>query len=164
MKQISTGAGLVALSVGMVATAFIATHRGGSEAFAQGTGGDRRIVSASVFPMSVPISGGGGQVLVSQRTWSDNAIDVRILGHASLSYGDSSQLIDRWSTPNGYTAYGNCPWRTLDNGTSGFRPLTDVDNSGEVDGGDISAVLLDMNTQSDDLPPPPIDCTINAPR
>ena len=35
MKQISTGAGLVALSVAMVATAFIATHRGGSEAFAQ---------------------------------------------------------------------------------------------------------------------------------
>lgn len=35
MKQISTGAGLVALSVGMVATAFIATHRVGTEAFAQ---------------------------------------------------------------------------------------------------------------------------------
>jgi len=39
MKQISTGAGLVALSVGMVATAFIATHRSGSDAFAQGTAG-----------------------------------------------------------------------------------------------------------------------------
>lgn len=52
----------------------------------------------------------------------------------------------------------------MDNGTSGFRPLTDVDNSGEVDGGDISTVLLDMNTRSSDLPPPPIDCSINAPR
>jgi hypothetical protein len=53
---------------------------------------------------------------------------------------------------------------TVDNGTSGFRPLTDVDMSGEVDGGDISQVLLDMNTTSEDFPPPPIDCTINAPR
>lgn len=56
------------------------------------------------------------------------------------------------------------PWVTMDNGTSGFRPLTDVDMSGETDAGDISQVLLDFNTRSEDLPPPPIDCTINAPR
>ena len=55
-------------------------------------------------------------------------------------------------------------WNTVDNGTSGFRPLTDVDMSGETDAGDISQVLLDFNTRSEDLPPPPIDCTINAPR
>ena len=35
MKQISTGAGLLGLGVCMVATAFIAAHRGGSEAFAR---------------------------------------------------------------------------------------------------------------------------------
>jgi hypothetical protein len=35
MKQISTGAGLVALAVGMVATAFIISQRSGGEAFAQ---------------------------------------------------------------------------------------------------------------------------------
>lgn len=35
MKQISTGAGLVALSVGMVATALIATQHEGGEAYAQ---------------------------------------------------------------------------------------------------------------------------------
>ena len=34
MKQISTGAGLLGLGVCMVATAFIATHRGSGEAFA----------------------------------------------------------------------------------------------------------------------------------
>ena len=34
MKQISTGAGLLGLGVSMVATAFIATHRGSGEAFA----------------------------------------------------------------------------------------------------------------------------------
>jgi hypothetical protein len=36
--------------------------------------------------------------------------------------------------------------------------------SGETDAADISQVLLDFNTRSDDLPPPPIDCNINAPR
>jgi hypothetical protein len=55
-------------------------------------------------------------------------------------------------------------WRTVDNGTSGFRPITDVDMSGETDAGDISQVLLDFNTRADDMPPPPIDCTINSPR
>ncbi len=165
MKQISTGAGLVALSVGMVATAFVATHRGGSEAFAQGTGTERRIVSAAVFPMSA-VGGGasvGGQFLVSQRTWSDNTIDIRVLGQLAC-YNSGGQIWDKWWTGNGYTSDGNCPWRTLDNGTSGFRPLTDVDMSGETDAGDISQVLLDFNTRSNDLPPPPIDCTVNAPR
>lgn len=47
MKQISTGAGLVALSVGMVATAFIATQRGGGEAFAIGSAIDRQISDKS---------------------------------------------------------------------------------------------------------------------
>jgi hypothetical protein len=146
MKQISTGAGLVALSVGMVATAFVATHRGSGEAFAQVTGGDRRIVSAGLVPSS--------SFLVAYRIWSDNAVDLRTLGFATET-----------STPgNGFIRWPQWQWFTADNGTSGFRPLTDVDMSGETDAGDISQVLLDFNTRSEDLPPPPIDCTINAPR
>jgi len=65
-------------------------------------------------------------------------------------------------TCQGQTSSNN--WQTFDHGTSGFRPLTDVDMSGETDAGDISQVLMDFNTRSEDLPPPPIDCTINAPR
>ena len=49
MKQISTGAGLLGLGVCMVATAFIVTQRGGSQAFAQGTSGDRRIVYTNLL-------------------------------------------------------------------------------------------------------------------
>jgi len=155
MKQISTGAGLVALSVGMVATAFIATHRGSGEAFAQVTGGERRIVSAGVY---IGTGAYGFWPHFAYRIWSDNTIDARCLGVSTHgNYGAEAQF----TAP---TAGNFGPWRTLDNGTSGFRPLTDVDNSGEVDGGDISAVLLDMNTRSNDVPPPPIDCTINAPR
>jgi hypothetical protein len=146
MKQISTGAGLVALAVGMVATAFIVSQRGGSEAFAQGTGTERRIVSAGLAP-----SNGW---LVAYRIWSDNAVDLRTLGFA----------LETSTAGNGFARWPQWNWFTADNGTSGFRPLTDVDMSGETDAGDISQVLLDFNTRSDDLPPPPIDCNINAPR
>jgi len=150
MKQISTGAGLVALSVGMVATAFIVSQRGGSEAFAQVTGGERRIVSTSVLPH--------GYQLFAYRIWSDNAIDIRYLG----GFANCTNGV-RWEGLMGCN-FTSFPWTTVDNGTSGFRPLTDVDMSGETDAGDISQVLLDFNTRSEDLPPPRIDCTINAPR
>lgn len=161
MKQISTGAGLVALSVGMVATAFIATHRSGSEAFAQGTGSERRIVSASVIPYQVGSS--NSSCLIATRIWSDNVVEARALG--TVSFTNGSALLVAWRTSSGFDAdLGASVWRTLDNGTSGFRPLTDVDMSGETDAGDISQVLLDFNTRSEDLPPPPIDCNINAPR
>ena len=160
MKQISTGAGLVALSIGMVATAFIATHRGNGEAFAQGTGTERRIVGAGVLESFGAIT--------AYRVWSDNAIDLRTLAYQQVF--SSRNNLERYTylqtsfDAEGPSAGQASPWRTFDNGTSGFRPLTDVDMSGETDAGDISQVLLDFNTRSDDLPPPPIDCTINAPR
>jgi hypothetical protein len=165
MKQISTGAGLVALSVGMVATAFIASQRGGSEAFAQGTGTERRIVSAGVYQSGGPITSSSGinTAHFAYRIWSDNAIDVRLLGTVEVWPNYNGSTADTtFRPPNASRPLAN--WTTLDNGTSGFRPLTDVDMSGETDAGDISQVLLDFNTSSDDLPPPPIDCTINAPR
>ncbi len=153
MKQISTGAGLLGLGVCMVVTAFIATHRSGGEAFAQGTGTERRVVFANVN--SVPLQPGVvGHY--AYRMWSDNAIDLRYLGRTEG--GASYSFFE-------FPAWGNFfDWRTVDNGTSGFRPLTDVDNSGEVDGGDMAAVLMDWNQRQQDNPPPPIDCTINAPR
>jgi hypothetical protein len=154
MKQISTGAGLLGLGVCMLGTAFIATHRGSGEAFAQVTGGERRIVSTGVY---------GTNPLMAYRVWSDNGIDVRPLSWLeNSSFGTG--VLTRLRTVYEDTNFTIARWTTVDNGTSGFRPLTDVDMSGEVDGGDISQVLLDMNTRSDELPPPPIDCTINAPR
>lgn len=160
MKQISTGAGLLGLGVCMVATAFIATQRGSGEAFAQVTGTERRIVSAGVLPNASGIT--------AYRIWSDNAIDLRNLAYSQI-YGaaNSTQQYMYLRTAidsDGPSAGQVSPWRTFDNGTSGFRPITDVDMDGEVSSGDISNVLLDMGTRSADVPPPPIDCTINAPR
>ena len=148
MKQISTGAGLVALAVGMVATAFIATHQGG-EAFAQGTGGERRIVSAAVFP-----SNQGGYI--AYRIWSDNAIEVRNIGGL-----DGRANLNEFGWGPAYNA-GAGVWRLLDDGTTTFL-RADIDQSRMVDAGDISATLLDFGKETGD-PPPPIDCTINAPR
>jgi hypothetical protein len=163
MKQISTGTGLVALAVGMVATAFIATHRGGNEAFAQVTGGDRRIVSAGVY-LGPPSQISALCEHFAYRIWSDNAIDVRSLGRSYVDQYQSAIWYPVQNDPSRPAENRNATWHTVDNGTSGFRPLTDVDMSGTTDAGDISQVLMDFNTSSDDLPPPPIDCTINAPR
>jgi hypothetical protein len=150
MAQVSTGMGLAILGGCILGAAALTSHKFGSEAMAQGTGTERRIVSSSVVTLE--------HYLVAYRIWSDNAIDARVLTQiASCSYGVTlARNIGCQSVPDS--------WKTLDNGTSGFRPLTDVDMSGETDAGDISQVLLDFNTRSDDLPPPPIDCNINAPR
>ena len=139
----------------MVATAFIATHRGSGEAFAQGTGGERRIVSAGVY---------GLNPVLAYRIWSDNSIDLRPIAWSNWSATNGNNYLLRWSNLVNESTGQPFAWQTFDNGTSGFRPLTDVDMSGEIDAGDISQVLLDFNTRSEDLPPPPIDCTINAPR
>jgi hypothetical protein len=155
MKQISTGAGLVALSVGMVATAFIVSQRGGSEAFAQGTGTERRIVAqgvygADVYNLAVSASW-------AYRVWSDNVTEVKYLG------------IGEWDVNNTLsvrcTRYGGSlgVWQVVDDGTSAFLQA-DVDRSTQVDAGDISAILLDFGNRNDETPPPPIDCTINGPR
>jgi hypothetical protein len=173
MKSISTGFGLAILGGCIFGAAVVASPQLGRDAFAQGTGGERRIVVSNLMSAN--------NVVLAYRIWSDNAIDVRVIGSPvwenveCRSYapnGPVSGYFSRlqWRLP-GSNPGGTCDglassndWQTFDNGTSGFRPLTDVDMSGETDAGDISQVLLDFNTRSDDLPPPPIDCTINAPR
>lgn len=176
MAQFSTGLGLAVLGGCILGAAAISSHRLGGEAFAQGTGGERRVVAASIIDHC-------GQ-MVAYRIWSDNGIDLRNLGRFTrVSTACFNQSQNAYGTTT-YPAFesGAMPpyggngwvcdstnglqlgWFTADNGTSGFRPLTDVDMSGETDSGDISQVLLDFNTRSDDLPPPPIDCTINSPR
>jgi hypothetical protein len=165
MKQLSTGTGLMALGVCVLAATVVATHRSGSEAFAQVTGGERRIVSTGVFQSGGVLNNANSETyagVYAYRIWSDNAVDLRCLGRAYTSGWGSQASSYFWEC---LPANGNFSgWRTVDNGTSGFRPITDVDMSGETDAGDISQVLLDFNTRSEDLPPPPIDCSINAPR
>ena len=156
MKQISTGAGLVALSVGMVATAFVATHRSGGEAFAQVTSGDRRIVAQGVYAASTQ-NGYPGHW--GYRVWSDNVTEVKWLGQSHMSVAETGFRHDLFSA-NGYYSGS---WQVVDAGTSAFY-AGDVDRSGQVDAGDVSAVLLDFGNSSDETPPPPIDCNINAPR
>jgi len=158
MAQVSTGMGLAILGGCILGAAVISSHRLGDEAFAQGTGTERRIVSAGVY--GLPHANAATSEHFAYRIWSDNTIDVRCLGKHS-NYGNGGYTSSDWSPALSGNFLG---WQTVDNGTSGFRPLTDVDMSGETDAGDISQVLLDFNSRSDDLPPPPIDCTINSPR
>ena len=151
MKQISTGTGLCVLGLGVavLGAAQLVGSKGG-QAFAQ-TGSERRIVSASVFSKGEYENWG-------YRIWSDNVIEMKLL---QLGFNDVSnnRIINR-------PLADNCPfknWTQVDNGLTAFVPA-DVDTNGSVDSADIGGVLLDMGNTQNGNPPPPIDCTINAPR
>jgi hypothetical protein len=177
MKNLSTGTGLALLAGAILAfpvvNASVTSANAGSVATSTAVGaaafaqaGERHVVSAGVRELS-------NNVIYAYRIWSDNAIDVRPLSQLNISYQNwpnscTGQSYNFYSWTN-YEGVPECHgganngWRTLDNGTSGFRPLTDVDMSGTVDGGDLAKVLGDWDERQDDLPPPPIDCNINAP-
>ena len=152
MKQMSTGFGLAVLGACVLGAAFIASPRFGQQAFAQVTG-ERHIVSASVYATGVA----SWSTHFAYRIWSDNTIDIRNLGlFANSNQYNSSDLIPPVS--------GNfLDWRTVDNGLTSFVPA-DVDANGTVDPADLSGVLIEMGNTQAGNPPPPIDCTINAPR
>ena len=172
MKNISTGTGLCVLGLCLAsypiidrvmpraeASAVTAAHHIAGAAFAQDP---RRIVSANVIM--------NGNYFIAWRMWSDNAIDVRLIGERSQfacgTIGSGGYWVPTIRTANEIGS-GSCGysyvWQTLDNGTSGFRPLTDVDMSGTVGGNDLAEVLNDWNEQQVDFPPPPIDCNLNSP-
>ncbi len=152
MKQISTGTGLCVLGLGIavLGAAQLVGSKGG-QAFAQ-TGSERRIVSASVF------AGHSGYEKWGYRIWSDNSIEMKVLGLSYTSPGSNYV--------NNYPIQSNSPfanWTQVDNGLTTFVPA-DVDASQTVDASDLGNVLLNYGETQNGNPPPPIDCTINAPR
>jgi hypothetical protein len=178
MKNLSTGTGLAllagaivawpvldrlmpnanAVGVGPTAVAAVAAAATGQDG-----GGVRRVVSANVIM--------NGNYFIAWRMWSDNAIDVRLIGERSQFacgiVGSGGYWVPTIRTaeeigsgPCGYSYV----WQTLDNGTTGFRPLTDVNMNGDVDGEDLGLLLADWGEKQEDTPPPPIDCDINPPR
>ena len=147
MKQMSTGFGLAVLGACVLGAAFIASPRFGQQAFAQVTG-DRHIVSAGM-QQSYGFT-------LAYRIWSDNTIEMRNLGYVYGPTQDSASI----TAP----ASGNLMnWKIVDNGLTSFVPA-DVDASGTVDPADLGGVLIEMGNTQEGNPPPPIDCTINAPR
>ena len=175
MKQMSTGFGLAVLGFGIAVLGLsnLAGSRG-NQAQAQ-TGGSRSIVSASLIEAS--------GLLVAYRIWSDNTIDVRPLGQMSMrkdlcysnGYPNGDAIQVRFARPQVVPAGTTCDttnsfgeviagsWLTVDNGLTSFVPA-DVDASGTVDPADLGGVLIEMGNTQEGNPPPPIDCTINAPR
>ena len=150
MKQMSTGFGLAVLGACVLGAALIASPRFGQQAFAQVTG-DRHIVSASVNSV-------GNSNFASHfayRIWSDNTIDIRSLGYSNTGDTDAKFFVQ--------TTGNFLGWRTVDNGLTTFVPA-DVDANGSVDSSDLGNVLVNYGETQDSNPPPPIDCTINAPR
>ena len=159
MAQVSTGLGLAILGGCILGAAALTSHKFGSEAMAQGTGTDRRIVSTSVYSNQFGWDANLYTTHYMYRIWSDNAVDIRALGVTRQDMRGGGAPVIFWFEP---TSGSGTTWRTVDNGTSAYL-RADVDKSRSVDAGDISAVLLDFGATTDN-PPPPIDCTINAPR
>ena len=155
MKQMSTGFGLAVLGACVLGAAFIASPRFGQQAFAQ-VAGDRRIVSASVYAQ--PSIYSGYTQHFAYRIWSDNNIEVKYLG----SLGSNSPMNDITFLAPPIQGNG-IGWRIVDNGLTTFVPA-DVDANGSVDSSDLGKVLVNYGETQDSNPPPPIDCTINAPR
>ena len=155
MKQMSTGFGLAVLGACVLGAAFIASPRFGQQAFAQVTG-ERHIVSASVNSVPTPYPD-CRTAQYAYRIWSDNSIEMRFLGTtASYNFATTSDFY----APRDGNFLG---WRTVDNGLTTFVPA-DVDANGSVDSADLGNVLVNYGETQDSNPPPPIDCTINAPR
>jgi len=152
----STGFGLAVLGACVLGAAFIASPRFGQQAFAQVTG-DRHIVSASVNTVVQQSNWGPTGAHYAYRIWSDNSIEIKYLG-CEISF--SNPLESNFITPTSGDFLG---WRTVDNGLSSFVPA-DVDANQSVDAADLGSVLSHYGETQEGNPPPPIDCTINAPR
>ena len=156
MKQMSTGTGLCVLgvSIAVLGAAQLIGSKGG-QAFAQSTG-ERHIVSASVL-----LSGMNQYGITEKwgyRIWSDNVIEMKVL---SIGYILTSPIVYADQTLSASSAFKN--WTQVDNGLTAFVHA-DVDANGSVDSADLGKVLVNYGETQDSNPPPPIDCTINAPR
>ena len=151
MKQMSTGFGLAVLGACVLGAAFIASPRFSQQAFAQSTG-ERRIVSASVLQDNY---GGWGY-----RIWSDNVIEMKCFGFQSTNVSGTNSYVD-YRPIQSNSPFAN--WTQVDNGLTTFVPA-DVDANQSVDAADLGSVLSRYGETQEGNPPPPIDCTINAPR
>ena len=151
MKQVSTGTGLCVLGLGVaVLGAAQLVGSKGSQAFAQSTG-DRHIVSASVFVADQNEKWG-------YRIWSDNVIEMKCF-NGTVQHNSTGEVIVLSVTEG--SPFKN--WTQVDNGLTSFVPA-DVDASQTVDASDLGNVLVNYGETQNGNPPPPIDCTINAPR
>jgi len=151
MKQVSTGTGLCVLGLGIavLGAAQLVGSKGG-QAFAQ-TGTERRIVSASVFDSVAGDKWG-------YRIWSDNVIEMKCFG---IKYVNGQNGYVFLVNVNDASPFKN--WTQVDNGLTSFVPA-DVDANQSVDAADLGSVLSRYGETQEGNPPPPIDCTINAPR
>jgi len=165
MKQISTGAGLVILGCGIFGATVFALAGQRSSAMAQGSG-IRQVVGFAVTSET--------NYFVGQRyhrLWSDGSIDrspvIQTDGGHYGPYPNSPPMLSSlatdfvWNQQSGNYDPILAPfWQEIPMTVP--APLaTDVDRDGDVNGADISQVLMDFGARSDQAPPIQIDCTIN---
>jgi len=166
MKQISTGAGLAILGCGIFGATLFALAGQRSRAMAQGSG-IRQVVGFAVTN-EVAAQFNGQRY---HRLWSDGSIDRSpVIETRWTSYSPSpnaapmlTSLVSDWVRTDASQSYEPILspfWQEIPMTVP--APLaTDVDRDGDVNGADISQVLMDFGARSDQAPPIQIDCTIN---
>jgi hypothetical protein len=151
MKHFSTGTGIAVLGVCILAATVVATHRGGSEAFAQSTGNEPTVVAFAVGPSFAP------GIFRYHRLFSDGTVQISAPVSVDCPDTNGAPFINSLNC-NGQP---RPVWQTVPLPPTGLPFLTDVDGDREVGGGDVSQVLLDWGTIGEQAPPMQIDCTLN---
>ncbi|MFN9125228.1 MAG: hypothetical protein ACK5WD_05305 [bacterium] len=157
MKNISTGAGLAILGLGIVIHPLVAN-------LAPSASASSSTVPAAAIAAAASAQAGGEPTVVwygvgdagatgnnqaldrLYRAWSDGTIEVL--------------LIYNWTSGGTCISSPQCGWKVISSPTQGFRAAADSNADEKVDGADLAAVLSNWG-DAPRVPFPPSDCPLN---
>ena len=156
MKNISTGAGLAILGLGIaahpilsgIASSAVASVSSAPVAAAVTTAASTQAGAPTVVWYGVGPGASGNTQNHLYRAWSDGTVEARLVVNVyNPNYG-----ICGFQTP--------CPWSVISSPTEGFKAAADSNADEKVDGEDLAAVLSNWG-DAPRVPFPPSDCPLN---
>jgi len=156
MKNISTGAGLAILGLGIAAHPILSGIASSAAASVSSAPVAAAVTTAASTQAGAPTvvwyGVGPGPSGTTQnhlyRAWSDGTVEARLVVNVyNQSYG-----ICGFQTP--------CPWSVISSPNQGFKAAADSNADEKVDGEDLAAVLSNWG-DAPRVPFPPSDCPLN---
>jgi hypothetical protein len=158
MKQLSTGTGLAVLGLSAIACVLLSNTKLGTPAQASSTPAVATVAAAALTQTAPTIVWYGVSsnafnsynnekyMTTLARAWSDGRMEIRRIRHGyDLCSGDM---------------ICETPWVLVSDANQGYAAFADLDLNHEVDGGDLSMVLLNYgDAPRQDIPPS--DCPLN---
>jgi hypothetical protein len=150
MKNISTGAGLAILGLGIALHPLLSGLASSATASASTAPAAAALASAASAQAGPTVVWYGtavhGNVLAFFRCWSDGRVEYMLSERQGCSYGD-------------YCGTGLI-WQTLSSGTQGYRAAADINADERVDGADLASVLGNWG-DAPRVPFPPSNCPLD---